>query len=302
VGYTEAAVSANTSVAANTQKVGYTEAAVSANTSVAANTQKVGYTEAAVSANTSVAANTQKVGYTEAAVSANTSVAANTQKVGFSDALVNANSSVAGNSALTSSHATTIASHATLHGQHTASLALKAADADVMKKVGNQSISGVKTFSNSVADSIITTHSGPDGDIHMYGGNVLQFTRPAASYIRCSDGAGYLTIQTGGANAAQFKSDQSFETMGAVLYKTASKTADYTVDSGSGKETVIFCDSTSGDIDVTLPSAELGRKIVVIKTVDANDLTVNEGGSGIDQLADRGRMTFYSNGTNWFKG
>ena len=52
-------------VAANTAKVGYTEAAVSANTDVAANTAKVGYTEAAVSANTSVAANTLKVSYTQ---------------------------------------------------------------------------------------------------------------------------------------------------------------------------------------------------------------------------------------------
>jgi hypothetical protein len=69
-------------VAANTAKVGYTEAAVSANTDVAANTAKVGYSEALVSANTDVAANTAKVGYTEALVSANTDVAANTAKVG----------------------------------------------------------------------------------------------------------------------------------------------------------------------------------------------------------------------------
>ena len=67
-------------IVANTAKVGYTEAAVSANTDVAANTAKVGYTEAAVSANTDVAANTAKVGYTEALVSANTDVAANTAK------------------------------------------------------------------------------------------------------------------------------------------------------------------------------------------------------------------------------
>jgi hypothetical protein len=76
-------------VAANTAKVGYTEAAVSANTDVAANTAKVGYTEAAVSANTDVAANTAKVGYTEAAVSANTDVAANTAKVGITSAQAN---------------------------------------------------------------------------------------------------------------------------------------------------------------------------------------------------------------------
>ena len=60
VGYTEALVSANTDVAANTAKVGYTEALVSANTDVVANTAKVGYTDALVSANTDVAANTLK--------------------------------------------------------------------------------------------------------------------------------------------------------------------------------------------------------------------------------------------------
>jgi hypothetical protein len=99
VGYTEAAVSANTDVAANTAKVGYTEAAVSANTDVAANTAKVGYTEALVSANTDVAANTAKVGYTAAAVSANTDVAANTAKVGYTEAAVSANTDVAANTA-----------------------------------------------------------------------------------------------------------------------------------------------------------------------------------------------------------
>jgi len=59
-------------VAANTAKVGYTEAAVSANTDVAANTAKVGYTEELVSANTDVAANTAKVGYTEPIYTLNT--------------------------------------------------------------------------------------------------------------------------------------------------------------------------------------------------------------------------------------
>ena len=49
VGYTDALVSANTDVAANTLKVGYTEALVSANTAVAANTAKVGVTTHAIS-------------------------------------------------------------------------------------------------------------------------------------------------------------------------------------------------------------------------------------------------------------
>ena len=45
VGYTDALVSANTDVAANTAKVGYTDELVSANTDVAANTLKVSYTQ-----------------------------------------------------------------------------------------------------------------------------------------------------------------------------------------------------------------------------------------------------------------
>jgi uncharacterized protein (TIGR02145 family) len=53
-------------ITANTDKIGYTEAAVSANTDVAVNTLKEGYTEAAVSANTDVAANTAKKGITTA--------------------------------------------------------------------------------------------------------------------------------------------------------------------------------------------------------------------------------------------
>jgi hypothetical protein len=49
-------------------KVNYTDALVSANADVAANTAKVGYTEELVSANTDVAANTAKVGVTTHAI------------------------------------------------------------------------------------------------------------------------------------------------------------------------------------------------------------------------------------------
>jgi hypothetical protein len=63
--YTEALVSANTDVAANTAKDGMTKAQA---TAITANTAKVGYTEALVSANTDVAANTAKVGVTTHAI------------------------------------------------------------------------------------------------------------------------------------------------------------------------------------------------------------------------------------------
>ena len=52
VGYTDALVSANTDVAANTAKVGYTDELVSANTDVAANTLKVSYTQPIYTVNT----------------------------------------------------------------------------------------------------------------------------------------------------------------------------------------------------------------------------------------------------------
>jgi hypothetical protein len=89
--YTEAAVSANTAVAANTAKVGYTEVLVSANTAVVANTAKVGYTDALVSANTAVTANTDKVGITAQQSDA---ITTNTDKVGYTEALVSANADV----------------------------------------------------------------------------------------------------------------------------------------------------------------------------------------------------------------
>ena len=69
VGYTEALVSANTDVVANTTKVGITAVQAIA---ITANTAKVGYTEALVSANTDVAANTLKVSYTQPIYSVNT--------------------------------------------------------------------------------------------------------------------------------------------------------------------------------------------------------------------------------------
>ena len=118
--YTEARVSANTDVAANTAKVGITTAQASeiiANNSkvgitttqasdINTNNAKVGYTDALVSANSNVVANTAKVGittaqaiaitdntakvgYTEAAVSSNTDVAANTAKTGITSAQAN---------------------------------------------------------------------------------------------------------------------------------------------------------------------------------------------------------------------
>ena len=125
VGYTEALVSANTAVVANTAKVGITTQQASDITSnniktgittvqsdaIVANTLKVGYTEALVSANTDVSANTLKVGITTQQASDITSnttktgittvqsdaIVANTLKVGYTEALVSANTDVSAN-------------------------------------------------------------------------------------------------------------------------------------------------------------------------------------------------------------
>ncbi|PKG42764.1 Lcl C-terminal domain-containing protein, partial [Psychroflexus sp. MES1-P1E] len=75
VGYTEALVSANTDVVANTAKDGITTQQSDA---IVANTAKEGITAAQASA---ITENTVKVGYTEALVSANTDVVANTAKI-----------------------------------------------------------------------------------------------------------------------------------------------------------------------------------------------------------------------------
>ena len=75
VGYTEALVSANTNVTANTAKVGITSVQAS---EISVNTNKTGITTEPVD---TITTNTAKVKHTEAAVSANTAVAANTAKL-----------------------------------------------------------------------------------------------------------------------------------------------------------------------------------------------------------------------------
>ena len=102
VGYTEAAVSANTDVVANTAKTGITSDQADA---IVANTAKTGITSDqsdAIVANSAktgitsdqsdaIVANTAKVGYTEALVSANTDVAANTLKVSYTQPIYSVN-------------------------------------------------------------------------------------------------------------------------------------------------------------------------------------------------------------------
>ena len=198
VGYTEALVSANTDVAANTAKVGYTEALVSANTDVAANTAKVGYTEAAVSANTDVAANTAKVGYTEALVSANTDVVANTAKVGYTDALVSANTDVAANTAKVG-YTDALVSANTDVAANTAKVgyteALVSANTDVAANTLKYSKNEVDTLIANLQTQItqITNNAISVGDFYQ-GGVVF--------YIFVDGDTGYVAGETHGLIAA----------------------------------------------------------------------------------------------------
>jgi len=100
--YTEARVSGNTNVVANTAKVGYTEAAVSANTNVTANTAKTGITSVQSNA---IVANTAKVGITSAQAN---EIVANTTKVGITSAQASAITANTAKVGITTAQATDI--------------------------------------------------------------------------------------------------------------------------------------------------------------------------------------------------
>jgi len=126
-GYTEAAVSNNTAVAANTLKVGITAQQASDITSntaktvitteqsdaIVANTAKTGITSDQA---TAIGDNTAKLGYTEAAVSANTAVAANTLKVGITTQQASDITSNTAKTGITSDQATAITDNTTKVG------------------------------------------------------------------------------------------------------------------------------------------------------------------------------------------
>jgi hypothetical protein len=101
VGYTEALVSANETVVANTNKTGITESQA---TDILTNTAKVGITSEQAN---EIVENTAKVGYTEILVSANTDVLANTAKTSNASHT----GDVTGNDALTIGDRKVLAKH-----------------------------------------------------------------------------------------------------------------------------------------------------------------------------------------------
>lgn len=86
-----------------------------------------------------------------------------------------------------------------------------------------------------------------------------------------------------------------FNRMGDHKLKSIAKTADYTVEDGID---TIFCDATSGDIAITLPSASanIDRIIGMVKRdVSANKVTCN----GQEATTQYKSLKMQSDGTNW---
>ena len=170
--------SQDSAIALNTVKVGFTNTLVANAPAVVANTAKTSYSDAAqVSTNTSdiaqnvsdIAVNTLKTGFTNALVANAPAVVANTAKNSYTDsAQVSTNTSdiatnvsaIALNTAKVSyTDATTVASHATLHTAHTASLATKAGLS------GHQTYTGRQQFGDGASgiDGRLTIHSNDGG-------------------------------------------------------------------------------------------------------------------------------------------
>jgi len=82
-------------------------------------------------------------------------------------------------------------------------IATKAADSDVVKKTGSQTIDqdgsgAVLQLRNNTGDQKILTCWGADGQTQLSGGNVIQFTRNGNSAIRAPESAAAVQVQVRG--------------------------------------------------------------------------------------------------------
>lgn len=97
----------------------------------------------------------------------------------------------------------------------------------------------------------------------------------------------------------------------SVKHKTASVAANYTIDSAS-PDYMLFVDTTSVAISITLPAHDIGRKVVIkdigFNAQNNNITIIRNGGTGNieDYTGDRilatngASWTLMSNGTNWY--
>ena len=169
---------------------------------ITANTSKVGYTEAAVSANTAVVANTAKVGYTEALVSANSAVAANTAKVGstglsgLSDALVETNSLYIGNdpSAVTDNAEYNVAIGTTALSSNTTG--------DRNTAIGYYALSSNTTGKNNTANGNDALRANTEGNYNTANGNEALKANTEGSANTAIGNEALLSNTTGGYNTA----------------------------------------------------------------------------------------------------
>ncbi|MEO2181059.1 MAG: hypothetical protein ABGY43_01985 [bacterium] len=151
----------------------------------------------------------------------------------------------------------------------------KAADAAVVKKTGNQTISqngtaAVLVLTNTNSDAPILTCIGGDGEIKLSGGNVLECDRPGSMYVRASDGTGNVTIQSRGSSKVvcddkvRLKVEVSAEKDFSVENAKKVKFVEASVN-GSHAVSLRAPDSVLADVDFELPAAD-GTAGQVLKT------------------------------------
>jgi hypothetical protein len=192
VGYTDALVSANSDVTANTAKTVITTTQANA---ITANTAKVGYTDALVSANSDVTANTAKTVITTTQANA---ITANTAKVGYTDALVSANSDVTANTAktvITTTQANAITANTAKTGITSGQANAIAANTANIGSGGSGGSGGGSTAAGSVVTSASSSDSGLAGD------GYVKFLSIAADSWSASPGTELLSGRVGHGSA-----------------------------------------------------------------------------------------------------
>jgi hypothetical protein len=122
--------------------------------------------------------------------------------------------------------------------------------------------------------------------------------------------ANTLTIDNNTSGAANLILTGNFQSQGSIFLKTVSKVFADSPYSVATSDNVIFCNSTGGNMTVTLPSAVTfaSRKITVKRTnTTANTVTVGSAAGTIDGAASYiipggtlNSITVVSDGTNWY--
>ncbi len=129
----------------------------------------------------------------------------------------------------------------------------------------------------------------------------------ATGDIYYRNSSGYFSRIGIGSDGKILKASSSTPTWDYATFATASKTTDYTV---TNSDTVIFADSTSGNVTITLPAASgLSGYRFYVKRIDGSANTVSVARTGGDTIDGQTSismplqymsLTLVSNGSNWY--